>query len=598
MKEVFHFIKQLHSFSGKVLYTNLLGMVIISLLDGLGTVLLVPMLNMSGILTTNDSSSMWAFLDFFKGFSKEISLPTILAVYIVLVIGQNLLEKANSIQSVKIHQGFINKIKEETYQSLLHVRWEFYLKTRKSDLINSLTKDINRISIGLKMFTQLITNLIFTFIQIGIAFWLSPQISSLILACGIGLAFFSWRFVKQAKAIGKEGTQLSRKYLAGITDNINGMKDIKTNTIELSRSKWLTSLNQKMLNEQVHYVKLQANSQLSYKTALAVIITSFIFLSVHFVHTGPAKIVVVILIFSRLWPRFVNIQANLQQIASASPSFKILLDLQNKVMRLVENHHENFENIKPLSVHNMIECRHVFFRYSRLSPTFVLRDINLQIPANGMTAIVGKSGAGKSTLVDTLIGLNRPESGEVLIDGIPLNDDNLIALRKSIGFVPQDPFVFNESIRTNLLLMEPRANEEHMWQALEFAAADDFVKRLPKGLDTIIGDRGIRLSGGERQRLVLARAILRRPSILILDEATSALDTNNEAKIQQALERLKGKITIIVIAHRLSTIRNADQVLVLDQGEIVQTGSFKELSNNKNGMFNHFLSGQLKVNEN
>lgn len=158
-----------------------------------------------------------------------------------------------------------------------------------------------------------------------------------------------------------------------------------------------------------------------------------------------------------------------------------------------------------------------------------------------MTAIVGQSGAGKSTLVDILMGLNRPESGEMFIDGVPLTDKNALGLRKAISFVPQDPFLFNTSIRGNLLLMAPHATEEQMWEALEFAAADRFVDCLPKGLDTPIGDRGIRLSGGERQRLVLARAILPKPSILILDEATSALDNIMKRKFKKHSKKSREK---------------------------------------------------------
>ena len=141
--------------------------------------------------------------------------------------------------------------------------------------------------------------------------------------------------------------------------------------------------------------------------------------------------------------------------------------------------------------------------------------------------------------------------------------------------------------------------KNRLWEALEFSSAAEFVKKLPQGLDTVIGDRGVRLSGGERQRIVLARAILRKPSILVLDEATSALDTENEAKIQEALERLKGKMTIIIIAHRLSTIRNADQVIVLNQGKIIQKGGFSELAREKKGMFSHLLGNQqiLAINE-
>ena len=144
-------------------------------------------------------------------------------------------------------------------------------------------------------------------------------------------------------------------------------------------------------------------------------------------------------------------------------------------------------------------------------------------------------------------------------------------------------------------MIEPNASEEEIWDALSFAAAAEFVQTLPKGLDTLIGDRGVRLSGGERQRLVLARAILRKPSILVLDEATSALDAENEVKIQSAIERLKGTMTIVVIAHRLSTIRNADQVIVLGKGEIVQKGEFNQLAKERKGVFRSLLGAQMEV---
>lgn len=594
MKELIHYIKQLYQYTGSIMYINLLGMVVVSFLDGIAILLLIPILSISGILNTaNETSLLWAYLDFIKDLPIEIGLPFILGFYVTLVLGQNLIQKNLSIRDVRIHQGFINHLKEETYQSLLHVKWEYIIRTTKSNIINSLTKDIYRVSTGIKMLIQLITNIIFTLIQIGIAFWLSPQIASLVLVCGLGLAFFSWKFVRQAKNLGKESTDISRAYLAGITDNLNGLKDIKTNRLEKSRMLWLKSLNNRMLDEQVKFVKLQTNSQLSYKTAFALILSCFIFLSANLFYTQPEKLLIIIIIFSRLWPRFVTIQSILQQLALTIPAFKVLLALQNETKNFIEMFNDNEET---LYMNKKIECNNVYFKYNGDNTSYALHNINLQIPAYRTTAIVGQSGAGKSTLVDILMGLHRPENGEVLIDGIPLTGNKVLALRKTVGFVPQDPFLFNASIRQNLLLMNPTAPEEHLWAALEFAAAADFVKELPKGLDTPIGDRGIRLSGGERQRLVLARAILRNPSILVLDEATSSLDSYNETKIQMALERLKGKMTIIVIAHRLSTIRNADQVIVLDEGRIVQQGEYLQLANEKKGKFCYLLEKQLEIN--
>ncbi len=271
----------------------------------------------------------------------------------------------------------------------------------------------------------------------------------------------------------------------------------------------------------------------------------------------------------------------MEQIASTIPALKSLMDLQEDCkesleLELQQNTRSN-ENINPIVLYKGIECKEIDFRYNLTDLKYALKNISFHIPANSMTAIVGRSGAGKSTLIDIVMGLLKPIRGEILIDDTPLTNENLLSLRKSISYVPQDPFLFNGSIKENLMMIKPKSSEEQLWEALEFSSASEFVKKLPHGLDTHIGDRGIRLSGGERQRLVLARAILKKPSILVLDEATSALDTENEKKIQEAIERIKGSMTIIVIAHRLSTIRNADQVIVLEEGEIIQKGTYKSL---------------------
>ncbi len=195
-----------------------------------------------------------------------------------------------------------------------------------------------------------------------------------------------------------------------------------------------------------------------------------------------------------------------------------------------------------------------------------MKNLSFTILAGSTAALVGASGSGKSTVADLLTGMLIPQKGQVLIDGVPLNSINVHLWRRSIGYVPQDAFLFNASIRDNMLWAYPEAKTEDIWKALHLAAVGDFVAKLPEGLDTVVGDRGVRLSGGERQRIVLARALIKKPSFLILDEATSALDRENEKRIQKAIENLRGQLSILIIAHRFSTIRQADQMIVLDQG--------------------------------
>ncbi|MDF0727750.1 ABC transporter ATP-binding protein [Cytobacillus sp. S13-E01] len=595
MKHILHFTKQIHSFSGKVLYYNLIAMIFIGLLEGVGILLLIPLISLTGILDLNieASSPLYKFNGIFQDIPETISLILILFIYVLLIIGIGFFQRNQTILNVKIQQGFTLHLKEKTYRSLLQANWGFFLKRRKSDIINTMTKEISRVSSGTNLFLQFISSLVFTIIQICIALWLSPFLTITVMFLGFALIYLSKSFVKKSNNLGKETIELSQNFLAGITDHFNGIKDIKSNNLEESHIVWFRSVSQRMLDNGLELVKLKTTSQLLYKIISAFLVAFFVFISIKMFQAQPAQLMLIIIIFTRLWPRFSGIQSNLEQLGSIVPSFKVLVDLQNVSLEAKEYDEEN--NVKPIQIKKGVECREVNFRYNINEPVFALKDINIHIPSNQMTAIVGHSGAGKSTLIDLLMGLNKHETGEILIDGTLLTEDNLLSMRRSISYVSQDPFLFNATVRENLLLIEPDAGENQIWEALKFASADEFVKKLPKGLDTLIGDRGVRLSGGERQRIVLARAILRKPSILVLDEATSALDTENEYKIQQALEQLKGNMTVIVIAHRLSTIRHADQIIVLDKGNIIQQGSYSQLANEKRGMFSNLLGKQLEM---
>ncbi|SFI29630.1 MULTISPECIES: ABC transporter ATP-binding protein [unclassified Bacillus (in: firmicutes)] len=598
MEHLLYFAKKLHSFSGKILYINLLGMALVSLLEGIGILLLIPMISISGVVKVNNGSTpVPEMFKFLHNIPETISLLLILGIYIFLVIAQSLLQQNLTLRNTKILINFTNHIRLEIYRALLQANWTFFVKKRKSDLISAMTDELGRVVNGTNLFFQMLTALIFTLIQFGIALWLSVKITIFVLFAGLVLAYFSRHFIKKSRALGNRTSEIARSYLGGITDYFNGVKDIKSNMLEESRYTWLHTWCQKIEQEQLAFIKLKNSSQLFYKVTSSILIAFLVFASVKLFQAQPAQLILIILIFSRLWPRFTTIQSNLEQLAASVPAFKSLIELQEECNKAAElqDIERQYKDVKPMSIEQGIECRNMYFRYNSQESLYALRNINFEIPSNCMTAIVGPSGAGKSTLIDILMGLMQPEKGQILIDGTPLTSDNLLSLRKSISYVPQDPFLFNASIRENLLMIEPNASEEQIWEALEFSAAAEFVRRLPQGLDTFIGDRGVRLSGGERQRLVLARAILRKPSILVLDEATSALDTENEAKIQTALERLKGKMTIIVIAHRLSTIRNADQVLVLDKGEIVQKGAFIQLAKEKKGMFSKLLGNQVEV---
>ncbi|WGU92968.1 ABC transporter ATP-binding protein [Paenibacillus dendritiformis] len=597
MNSIILYMKRLHKTAGLRLSINIIGMVISSLLEGMTFLLLIPMLTVGGVLLSEPAwENRLRFLNILHSLPQASSLAIILTVYLLIVVTQNLIHRAVTIRNAEIEQHFSRQLRYENYSALLRAQWSFFLHRRTSELVNALTIETARVLGGISLLLQFITSALFTLVQIIFAFWISPKMTLFVIACGAMLAFLSRGFIRKSKQLGSQTSKLAQAYLAGITDQLQGMKDIKSNNLEPSRLEWHQQLTEGTMQEQLDYVRLRLNSQLLYKISSSLLIAGFIFTSFRFFPSEGPSLLIVILVFARLWPRFTSLQSKLEQLASTIPAFQALQQLQHDCQLAADQAITLTESPAPEPGHwfvmQGIEVRNLSFRYQPQLPAYALQNISVHIPAQGMTAIVGKSGAGKSTLIDLLMGLMQPESGQILVDGMAITNDNLLAYRRSIGYVAQDPFLYNASIRENLLMVKPSATENELWEALDFSSAAEFVRKLPHQLETLIGDRGIRLSGGERQRLVLARAIIRQPSILVLDEATSALDTENEKKILTALHRLKDRITVIVVAHRLSTIQNAEQILVIHDGKLVEQGTFLSLSSEKKSIFANLLQNQ------
>ena len=284
------------------------------------------------------------------------------------------------------------------------------------------------------------------------------------------------------------------------------------------------------------------------------------------------SLVTFVVALQRLNNTFGTIAASLGSLnTNAAP-----LELLNKLLEPADKQFRRRGGISFKSLQQAISLRNLTLQYSpELQPA--LRNLNLDIPRGSTVALVGSSGAGKSSIADLLVGLYDATEGQVLIDGTPLPDFDLISWQQHLGVVSQDTFLFNATIGENISHGSPNASRAEIVAAADKAQAAGFIAGLPDGFDTLIGERGYRLSGGQRQRLSLARAILRDPELLILDEATSALDTQSERLVQQAIDQFERQHTVLVIAHRLSTIVKADLICVLDKGQIVEQGNHKEL---------------------
>jgi subfamily B ATP-binding cassette protein MsbA len=277
---------------------------------------------------------------------------------------------------------------------------------------------------------------------------------------------------------------------------------------------------------------------------------------------------VAMLSMTRPLRKLASINADIQDGLAAGERIFELLQIQPSVTER--------PGAKPVTaIHDAIRFEDVAFAYEPGRP--VLQDIDLAIRAGEVVALVGPSGGGKSTLADLTLRFYDPTSGRITLDGVDLRDVKLADLRRLSGLVTQDVFLFNDTVRANIAYGDPAVTDDAIHAAARAAHADEFIRELPLGYDTEIGDRGVRLSGGQRQRLAIARAILKNPPLLVLDEATSALDSESERLVQQAIEELMVGRTALVIAHRLSTVRRADRIVVIDRGRIVETGTHAEL---------------------
>jgi subfamily B ATP-binding cassette protein MsbA len=392
--------------------------------------------------------------------------------------------------------------------------------------------------------------------------------------------------IKQVREISFIRTKARGEYTSAALEFINGIRTVQAFAAQdFERQKFYES-SDKILQSEVKYSKLSALIEpLTESVATTILVGMLVVAFATLIPTGQlqiASLLTFLFILFRMMPlvRQLNgARARLSNFQGSINNINELLRTDNKTYLLT--------GTKPFSgLRYKIEFQSVDFGY--YSERSVLQDINLTFEQGKTTALVGASGAGKSTLVDLIPRFYEPTHGRILIDGIDLKTFDIHSLRRQIAVVSQDTFIFNNSVQNNIAYaMINSVSQDEIIEAARQANALEFIQELPQGFNTQLGDRGIRLSGGQRQRLAIARALLRDPEILILDEATSALDSVSERLIQESLEKLSVGRTVIAIAHRLSTIIGADKVVVLEQGKVVEEGTYQELLKNKGKLWKY-----------
>lgn len=597
----------------KQVAVSILCTVFFSFFSGMSIYLFIPLLDMlfhpEKIASSSDPSTMirvpfdvsgivddikTSLIQFVFGGSQIDALLKICLIILAAFVLKNLFGYFHSYFMVYVEEGVMKDLRNSLYKHLHDLPLEYFSNERTGDLISRITSDVTVLNGGVSSFFDTLIKqplLIIVFLSLAISLsWKLTLISLFVFP--FALVIIGWVAVRLHKERG-----ISQERLADITsilqETITGVKVVKAFAMEEFETKKFQRETWRYFKSLVRISRMreiaQPLTEIMSVAAGAVIIWYGGTQVLIDKSLNASEFLGFLLIIFQIMPPVKELTSVNNRIQESSAAGKRIFEILDTYPSI-----KNAENAKKLTnFSQMIEYKDVSFSYN--GQDTVLHNINLVIKKGEVIAIVGPSGSGKTTLVDLLPRFYEPRMGGIYIDGINIREIEYKSLRENIGIVTQETILFNDSVRNNIAYGIEDCPLEKIIEAAQAANAHDFIMSMPEQYDSMIGERGVKLSGGERQRLSLARAILKNPPILILDEATSALDTESEILVQEAIEHLMTGRTSLVIAHRLSTVQNADRIVVLHEGRIVETGKHTELLANPNGLYKKLYDLQFRL---
>jgi ATP-binding cassette subfamily C protein len=554
----------------------------LGLTSGASVLLLIVLIHASGlegVQPGNQTSPLFSWVIAVVG---TPSLPVALGGFVLVTALQGWLAWRQARSVVALTQEVMLEMRQRLFTAICRTEWAVFSRYRSSDLVESLIEKIQRLGQAtyalLTLCATVVTALVLAFLAVNI----SASMTALILATGALLCILLSGHRRRAAQVGEELSAADRFMFRAVTESLGSMKIVRSYGAEYAHIEELRRAGRALRDVHQGVAASPVAVKVAFDVGAAVILSLVAYTSIRGVGVAPAELFVLLVLFLRLAPQLSSIQVYYQALLADMAAFVSLQDTEAHLTASAAPAGDTGAVRDRVPFRHDIRLDRVTFSYG--GPA-VLSGVDLRIRAGGIVAIVGASGAGKTTAADLVMGLLVPQNGRVLVDGVELTRDRLEAWREQIGYVPQETFLFHDTVRNNLRWAAPHVTDRDLGMALSAAAAEDFVRRLPLGLDTVVGYRGVLLSGGERQRLALARALLRKPRLLILDEATSSLDSQNERIIQDATEGLRGDVAMLLIAHRLSSVRQADMIYVLEAGRVVETGDWDQLMARTGGRF-------------
>ncbi len=524
------------------------------------------------------------FIKVFSHFDLPINLLTFLAAFFFFQVlkGGFFIFARYCILDLKY--AILKDLITDSFDKFFKARWLYFTSTNQGTLVNTFTREILVVGEAFMAMALVLSGIVRLIVFIGVPFYISWQAALVALLAGFLFSIPLNMLGPVNYRLGTLTTSTANHLTTIITECLTSMKVI----LGFGEGKKTLNLLGDCFDDHrksaLKSQTLATATPLIYEPLGLIAVFGAILTAQHY-SVPFSDIAVMLWAFLKGMPQIGTIIERKNTLENFFPSFEQVWEIQEQAKKYVQpSGGMVFPGLK-----NEMRFRNVDFSYA--AGGLALREINFKISKGKMIAVVGKSGSGKSTLIDMVMGFNPPSTGEIFIDENLLSQLDVVSWRHRIGYVPQETVLFNLSIRDNLLWAAKDASELEIWEACKLANAEEFIVGFKDGLDTIVGDRGVRLSGGQGQRIALARAILRKPDLLILDEATSALDTEAERSIQTAIEKIAKQTTILAVAHRLSTVAKADYIYLLEEGKIEEEGSYNDLINLK-GKFQKMVEMQ------
>ena len=509
----------------------------------------------------------------------EIKVLLALCVFLIVMTAlKTACYFGSSAVMIPIRTGIVKKLRMSIYDKILSLPLGFFSEEKKGDIIARMSGDVQEVETSVAgSLEMLIKNPILIIIYFIALIAISWQMTAFTLVFAPVMLWVMGVVGRNLKKKSLDVQTLWSDVMSQVEETLGGLRVIKAFIAERKMSGRFDGVTEAMRKKTARVTMRQALAHPVSEFLGTVLITIALFfggtliLKGHSVIDAPIFLYYMVILYS-----IINPIKDFSKASYAIPKGMASMERINRILDAENNVKEIAEPVRLDGFNDRISFEHVGFRYPDGSK-MILDDICLDIPKGKTIAIVGASGAGKTTLVDLIPRFYDPESGEIKIDGIPIKDLKIKDLRNLIGNVNQESILFNDTVFNNIAFGVENATMERVVEAAKIANAHDFIMEKEGGYQFVIGDRGVKLSGGQRQRISIARAILKNPPILILDEATASLDTESEKTVQEALDRLMSSRTTVAIAHRLSTVRNSDEIIVMDQGKIVERGRHEEL---------------------